>query len=111
MLMGIPALGAGHAPFVDFDTVYFERDREAYLNRLESFLTATQLESPGRSNQAYPALHVLSLLIASPCLLANLSNPPPPIGYVRLKKFSWRALGEIADRTCPAGRDIARQAV
>ena len=44
--MGVPALGAARAPFVDYDTVYFEHDRKAYLHRLESFLAALRLEVP-----------------------------------------------------------------
>ena len=91
MLMGVPALGAAQAPFVDYDTVYFERDREAYLRRLESFLTATQLEVPEEALRRirrfmYYRYYRFSLPFG------EFIESTPPIGYVRLKKFSWRAL-------------------
>jgi hypothetical protein len=91
ILMGIPALGAGRAPFVDFDTVYFERDREAYLNRLESFLTATQLkvtEEAIRHTRRFMYYRYFRFSLP----FGEFIESTPPIGYVRLKKFSWRAL-------------------
>ena len=89
--MGIPALGAGRAPFVDFDTVYFERDREAYLNRLESFLTATQLkvtEEAIRHTRRFMYYRYFRFSLP----FGEFIESTPPIGYVRLKKFSWHAL-------------------
>ncbi len=91
MLMGVPALGAAQAPFVDYDTIYFERNREAYLRRLESFLTAARLkvqeEAVKRTRRfMYYRYYRFSLPFSA------FIESTPPIGYVRLKKFSWRAL-------------------
>jgi len=91
MLMGVPALGAAQAPFVDYETVFFERNREAYLHRLESFLTATQLEVPEEAVRRtrrfmYYRYYRFSLPFGA------FIESTAPSGYVRLKKFSWRAL-------------------
>ena len=90
-LMGVPVLGAARAPFVDFDTVYFECDRQAYLSRLESFLTATRLEVPDEAVKntrrfMYYRYYRFSLPFG------EFVESTPPTGYVRLKKFSWRSL-------------------
>ena len=89
--MGVPALGAGRAPFVDYDTVYFERDREAYLRRLESFLMAARLEVPEETIRhtrrfMYYRYYRFSLPFG------EFIESTPPLGYVHLKKFSWRSL-------------------
>jgi hypothetical protein len=91
MLMGVPALGAAQAPFVDYDTVFFERNRQAYLHRLESFLTATRLEVPEEAVKRtrrfmYYRYYRFSLPFGA------FIESTAPSGYVRLKKFSWRAL-------------------
>jgi hypothetical protein len=91
MLMAVPALGAAQAPFVDYDTVIFERNREAYLRRLESFLTASQLEVPKEAVKhtrrfMYYRYYRFSLPFGE---FVESTNP---MGYVRLKKFSWRSL-------------------
>jgi hypothetical protein len=91
MMMGVPALGAAHAPFVDFDTVFYEQDREAYLQRLESFLTAPRLEVPGEAvirtrRFMYYRYYRFSLPFG------EFIEPTAPSGYVRLKRFSWKAL-------------------
>ncbi len=100
MLMGVPALGAARAPFVDFDTVYFERDRQAYLHRLESFLAAARLEVPEEAVRRtrrfmYYRYYCFSLPFG------EFIESTPPIGYVRLKKFPWRAL-----QTSPTARAL-----
>jgi hypothetical protein len=91
ILMGIPALGAARAPFVDHATIDFERDREAYLSKLESFLTAIRLEIPQAAvintrRFMYYRYYRFSLPFGT------FVESTPPTGYVRLKKFSWRAL-------------------
>jgi hypothetical protein len=91
MLMGVPALGAAQAPFVDYDTVFFERNREAYLNRLESFMRTTRLEVPVEAVRRtrrfmYYRYYRFSLPFGA------FIESTAPTGYVRLKKFSWRAL-------------------
>jgi len=91
MLMGVPALGAAYAPFVDYETVYFEHAREAYLQRLESFLTATRLELPEEAVKRtrrfmYYRFYRFSLPFG------GFIESTAPSGYVRLKKFSWKAL-------------------
>jgi hypothetical protein len=89
--MGAPALGAAQAPFVDYDTVFYEHDREAYLARLESFLKATQVEIPAEAVKRtrrfmYYRYYRFSLPFGS------FIESTLPSGYVHLKKFSWKAL-------------------
>jgi hypothetical protein len=91
MMMGVPALGAAHAPFVDYDTIFYESNRAAYLQRLESFFTATRLEVPVdaviRTRRfMYYRYYRFSLPFG------EFIEPTAPSGYVRLKKFSWKAL-------------------
>jgi hypothetical protein len=93
MLMGVPALGAAQAPFVDYDTVFFERNREAYLQRLESFLTASQLEVPEEAVRRTRRFMYYRYYRFSLPFGAFIESTAPG-GYVRLKKFSWRALGK-----------------
>jgi hypothetical protein len=91
MLMGVPALGAGSAPFVDYGTVFFERNREAYLRRLESFLTGTNLQVPEeavRRTRRFMYYRYYRFSLPFGVFIESTA----PIGYVRLKKFSWRAL-------------------
>jgi hypothetical protein len=91
MLMGVPALGAAHAPFVDYDTVYFEYNREAYLQRLESFLTAVQLEVPEDAvRRTRRFMYYRYYRFSLP--FGEFIESTAPSGYVRLKKFSWKAL-------------------
>jgi hypothetical protein len=91
MLMGVPALGAAQAPFVDYDTVFFERNREAYLNRLESFMTTTRLEVPvGAVRRTRRFMYYRYYRFSLP--FGAFIESTAPTGYVRLKKFSWRAL-------------------
>ena len=87
ILMGVPALGAAQAPFVDHDTVYFEADREAYLDRVESFLSATQLEVPEtavRNTRRFMYYRYYRFSLP----FGDFIESAPPTGYVRLKKFS-----------------------
>jgi hypothetical protein len=91
ILMGVPALSAGRAPFVDYDTVYFEHDREAYLRRLESFLAADRLEVPEEAvRNARRFMYYRYYRFSLP--FGEFIESIPPTGYVRLKRFSWRAL-------------------
>jgi hypothetical protein len=91
MLLGVPALAAGQAPFIAFDTVYFERDREAYLSRLESFLTADRLQVPEeRLCSTRRFMYYRYYRFSLP--FGEFVESTPPTGYVRLKKFSWHAL-------------------
>ncbi|MGD0750456.1 MAG: hypothetical protein ABSA23_03495 [Anaerolineales bacterium] len=91
MLMGVPALGAAQAPFVDYDTVFFERNQEAYLHRLEFFLTAPRLEVPEdavRRTRRFMYYRYYRFSLPFGAFIESTA----PSGYVRLKKFSWRAL-------------------
>jgi hypothetical protein len=91
MLMGIPALGAGQAPFVDFDTVHFEKDQTSYLGRLDAFLAAPRLEvSPEAVKRTRRFMYYRYYRFSLP--FGEFVESTLPIGYVRLKKFSWRAL-------------------
>lgn len=91
ILMGVPALGAAHAPFVDYGTVFFERDREAYLQRLESFLTASRLEIPEEALRR-TRLFMYYRYYRFSLPFGEFIESTAPSGYVRLKKFSWKAL-------------------
>ena len=91
IMMGVPAVGAAQAPFVDYDTVYFERNQEAYLKRLESFLTAPHLVVPEEAIRRtrrfmYYRYYRFSLPFGA------FIESTTPVGYVRLKKFPWQAL-------------------
>jgi len=91
VLMGVPALGAAHAPFVDYDTVCFETDRQAYLRRLESFLAAPKLAVPeGAVIRTRRFMYYRYYRFSLP--FGAFIESTAPTGYVRLKKFSWRAL-------------------
>jgi len=90
-LMGVPVLGAGRAPFVDFDTIFFERDRDAYMSRLESFLVEPKLEvSEDAVMRTRRFMYYRYYRFSLP--FGEFIESTPPVGYVRLKIFSWRAL-------------------
>jgi hypothetical protein len=90
-LMGIPALAAARAPFVDFDTVYFERDRQAYLGKLETFLAASSLQVPEKMvMHTRRFMYYRTYRFSLP--FGEFIESTPPTGYVRLKKFSWHVL-------------------
>jgi len=92
-LMGVPALGAGKAPFVKYETIYFENDRDVYLRRLESFLSAIQLEVPAEAiKRTRRFMYYRYYRFSLP--FGEFIESTAPLGYVRLKKFSWRALQE-----------------
>ncbi len=91
MLMGVPVLGAAQAPFVDYDTVYFEQERQAYLHRLEHLLTADRLQVPEeRRRNTRRFMYYRYYRFSLP--FGEFVESTPPTGYVRLKKFSWRTL-------------------
>jgi hypothetical protein len=91
ILMDVPALGAARAPFVDFNTVFFEKDREAYLHRLAFFLEADRLEVPRDAvTRARRFMYYRYYRFSLP--FGEFIEATPPSGYVRLKKFSWRRL-------------------
>jgi hypothetical protein len=90
-LMGVPVLGAARAPFVDHDTVYFEPDQEGYLRTLETFLAATRLEVPeDKVKRTRRFMYYRYYRFSLP--FGEFVDATPPTGYVRLRKFSWRAL-------------------
>jgi hypothetical protein len=91
VLMGVPALGAARAPFVDYGTIYFEHDRETYQQRLESFLEATRLEVPEeavRNTRRFIYFRYYRFSLPFGQFVESI----PPTGYVHLKKFSWKSL-------------------
>ncbi len=91
MLMGVPALGAAHAPFVDYDTVYFEHDQAAYLQRLESFLAAARLEVGEEAvKRTRRFMYYRYYRFSLP--FGEFIESTAPSGYVRLKRFSSKAL-------------------
>ena len=92
-LMGVPVLGAARAPFVQYDTIYFEQDAEAYLRRLESFLTAAHIEMMKEAvAHTRRFMYYRSYRYSLP--FGEFIESTPPLGYVRLKNFSWRKLDQ-----------------
>ena len=89
--MGVPALGAAYAPFVEYDTVFFEHDQQAYLQGLESFLTATRLELPEEAvKRTRRFMYYRYYRFSLP--FGEFIESTAPSGYVRLKKFSSKVL-------------------
>ncbi len=85
-LLGVPALAAGQAPFIAFDTVFFEPERGAYLQRLEAFLAADRLEVPqDRQRNTRRFLYYRTYRFSLP--FGEFLESTRPTGYVRLKKF------------------------
>jgi hypothetical protein len=90
-LLGVPALCAARSPFTDYGTAFFEPDRNAYLQRLNTFLTASILKVPEeavlRSRRfMYYRYYRFSLPFG------DFVESTQPLGYVRLRKFSIHEL-------------------
>jgi hypothetical protein len=85
-LLGVPALAAGQAPFIAFDTVFFEPDCGSYRRQLEAFLTAARIEIPQeRQRNTRRFLYYRTYRFSLP--FGEFLESAQPMGYVRLKKF------------------------
>ncbi len=96
-LLGVPALAAARAPFTDYETIFFEPERESYLRRLEAFLTVDSLKAAGRIQVPQVAVRRTRRFLYYRTYRFSLPfgvfiESSLLTGYVRLKKFSWRDL-------------------
>jgi len=91
LLLGVPALAAGQAPFNAFETVFFEPKRRAYLTRLNAWLQADRIEVPEeRKRNTRRFMYYRTYRFSLP--FGEFIESTQPVGYVRLKKFSPRDL-------------------
>ena len=91
MLLGVPVLAAGQAPFIAFDTVFFEPNRDAYLEHLKAWLMADRLEVPQeRQRNTRRFLYYRTYRFSLP--FGEFIQSTRPTGYVRLKKFALAQL-------------------
>lgn len=92
ILLGVPALAAGQAPFNAFETVFFEGERAAYFSRLNAWLTAGRLEvPPERVRNTRRFLYYRTYRFSLPFgeFLESTHT-----GYVQLKKFTPAQLSQ-----------------
>jgi hypothetical protein len=94
---------------VDYKTVFFECNREVYLQRLESFLASARIEIPEEAVKRtrrfmYYRYYRFSLPFGA------FIESTAPIGYARLKNL-LEDFGEITHRTCPSGWASSRETV
>ena len=102
--MGVPVLAAGQAPFIPFETVFFEAECESYRRRLEAFLSAGRLEVPAeRQRNTRRFMYYRTYRFSLP--FGEFIESTPQTGYVRLKKFSWRDLSPDKSPTLRAFLD------
>jgi hypothetical protein len=86
ILLGVPALAAGQAPFNAFETVFFEPAREKYLSLLNVWLTADRPEvPPERARNTRRFLYYRTYRFSLPFSEFLESTHT---GYVRLKEFT-----------------------
>ena len=87
ILLGVPALAAGQAPFNFFDTVFFEKDQPAYFQPLAGWLSAENIPLPSdRQDNARRFLYYRTYRFSLP--FSQFLEATHPVGYVKLKEFS-----------------------
>jgi hypothetical protein len=90
-LLSVPALCAARSPFTDYGTTFFEPDRESYLQRLNAFLTAENLQVPeGAVLRIRRFMYYRYYRFSLP--FGEFVESTQPTGYVRLKKFTLHNL-------------------
>jgi hypothetical protein len=93
ILLGVPVLAAGQAPFNAFDTVFFEPKREQYLSQLNAWLAAARLEvPPERVRNTRRFIYYRTYRFSLP--FGEFLESTRPTGYVRLKKFTPAQLAQ-----------------
>ena len=86
-----PVLAAGQAPFIAFDTVFFEPEQDAYLGHLKAWLMADRLEVPQeRQRNTRRFLYYRTYRFSLP--FGEFIQATRPTGYVHLKKFALAQL-------------------
>jgi len=100
ILMGTPVLCAGKARYTQYPTVYYPPSKEKYLDLLQSFLQADQVDVPERFIDNARRFLFYQLFRASLRFDEFLGEGISP-GYVHLKAFNWRKMlpgnSEIVD--------------
>jgi hypothetical protein len=95
MLLGVPVLAAGQAPFTAFETVFYEPNRSSYFDRLKLWLTASHLDdTPERWRNVRRFLYHRTFRFSIP--FNDFLESTQPVGYVRLKKFPLSLLTQSA---------------
>jgi hypothetical protein len=91
ILLGVPVLAAGQAPFNAFDTVDFEQTRADFLEKLKNWLSADKLDVPHeRKRNTRRFLYYRTYRFSLP--FNEFIESTQPIGYVRMKKFTCSQL-------------------
>jgi len=90
-LLGVPVLCGGKARYTQYPTVFFPQTVEAYVQKAEEFLAASQLQNPLEYQRNARRVLYWQLYRASIPLDRYIEDHPTP-GYVQLKPFSWRDL-------------------
>ncbi|MDP2995388.1 MAG: hypothetical protein Q8N46_09750 [Anaerolineales bacterium] len=91
MLLGVPVLAAGQAPFIAFDTVFFEPTRDTYLGQLNAWLTVDRLEVP-QERQRHTRRFLFYRTYRFSLPFGEFIESTRPTGYIRLKEFSLSQL-------------------
>jgi hypothetical protein len=90
-LLGVPALCAARSPFTDYGTTFFEPERGSYLQRLNAFLAAGNLQVPeGAARRIRRFMYYRYYRFSLP--FGEFVESTQPTGYVRLKEFSLSQL-------------------
>ena len=97
-LLGTPVLCAGKARFTQYPTVTYPESRDEYLETLEGFLIAENIEVPEIHYENARKFLFFQLFRASLGFEEFLVEHPTP-GYVQLRGFSWKKL-------LPGGSDV-----
>ena len=90
-IMGVPVLCAGVARFTQYPTVYFPRNREAYLRQAQTFLVDKKVDQP----EAFTieARRVLYFQLYKTSLpFGDFLEPHSRMGYVNIKAISLKRI-------------------
>jgi hypothetical protein len=103
LLLGIPVLAAGQAPFNLFETVFCEADEPAYFKQLQEWLAARQINIPvERQRNTRRFLYYRTYRFSLP--FGEFLEAAQPTGYVKVKLFPpHRFLSSPTGRALLAG--------
>jgi hypothetical protein len=85
-IMGVPVLCAGSARFTDFKTVFFPGSKEEYLNKLEEFLSASEVKILPEHTRNSRRFFYFHYFIAS-LRFGEFLEPSSQRGFVKWKEF------------------------
>ena len=100
-IMGVPVLCAGSARFTNFSTVFFPDSQDAYLQQLESFLTAPKVRIQPEHIRNARRFFYYHYFIAS-LRFGDYIEPTAQRGYVKWSSFDLQALSPEASPTMRA---------